>query len=309
VLCGLRTPEDLLRVPGSDWVIASSLRGVGVHAVHVRDYRTLMLYPGPGAHARPDQRRYPGCPGPQSDNELAKFDTHGLALRRESATRFTLYAVHHGNRESIEVFALDMAGTLPAATWVGCIVAPEGVNLNSLVAVPGGGLIASNFLPPGKDPQAARTRVMAGEINGELWEWQAARGWAKVPGSEASGANGVEISPDGKWIYFNAWGNKSFVRLSRGPRPPRRTDVPLGFRLDNIHWAPDGTILGGGQTDPDVASRVIKIDPRTLEVKQLLEKPDTKAFLHSTGAIQVADEIWLATSRTDAIAIFPLTAH
>ena len=36
------------------------------------------------------------------------------------------------------------------------------------------------------------------ERNGELWEWHTASGWQKVPGSESSGANGIEISPDGR---------------------------------------------------------------------------------------------------------------
>ena len=33
----------------------------------------------------------------------------------------------------------------------------------------------------------------------------------KVPGSEAAGANGVEVSKDGKWLYVAAWGSQSFA--------------------------------------------------------------------------------------------------
>jgi hypothetical protein len=36
--------------------------------------------------------------------------------------------------------------------------------------------------------------MAAGEKNGELWEWHPRIGWTIVPGSEASGANGIEIS-------------------------------------------------------------------------------------------------------------------
>ena len=35
-----------------------------------------------------------------------------------------------------------------------------------------------------------------------------------------------------------AWGSQSFVRLSRGDNV-KRDEVPLGFRIDNIHWADD----------------------------------------------------------------------
>ena len=37
-----------------------------------------------------------------------------------------------------------------------------------------------------------------------------------------AGANGLEISKDGKWFYVAQWGNRSFMRLSRGQTPPTR---------------------------------------------------------------------------------------
>ena len=92
---------------------------------------------------------------------------------------------------------------------------------------------------------------MAGEQNGEVWEWHAKSGWAKVPGSEAAGANGIEVSRDGKWLYVAQWGKQSFLRLSRGKTPVDRQEIPLGFRADNIRWAPDGkTLLVAGQEAP-----------------------------------------------------------
>ena len=111
--------------------------------------------------------------------------------------------------------------------------------------------------------------MMTGEQNGELWEWHTASGWEKVPGSEAAGANGVELSNDGRTLYVAAWGSQSFFRLSRGMTPPKRDDVPLGFRVDNIHWARDGSLyrrrpgraeLEGREDRPDDAR-----DPRGRE--------------------------------------------
>jgi topoisomerase IA-like protein len=114
--------------------------------------------------------------------------------------------------------------------------------------------------------------MQAGEKNGELWEWHTKTGWKIVPGSEASGANGIEISKDGKTFYMAGWGNQVFIRLSRGATPVRRDEIPIGFRLDNLRWAPDGTTLigAGQQVAADgaavVASRVVRIDPKTLKV-------------------------------------------
>ena len=80
---------------------------------------------------------------------------------------------------------------------------------------------------------------MAGEINGELWEWHPSSAWQKVPGTEAAGPNGLEISKDGKTLYVASWGSQSLIRVSRGQTPVKKDAVPLGFRVDNLRSAPD----------------------------------------------------------------------
>ena len=72
------------------------------------------------------------------------------------------------------------------------------------------------------------------------WEWHTGKGWTKIPGSEASGANGLEISKDGKTLYGATWGNQAFFRLSLGQAAVKRDDIKLGFRADNVRWSPDG---------------------------------------------------------------------
>ncbi|MDE2473502.1 MAG: hypothetical protein KGO48_00470 [Alphaproteobacteria bacterium] len=219
----------------------------------------------------------------------------------------TLYVVHHGSRESIEVFELDARPRAPTLTWIGCAVAPDPIGLNSVVGLSDGGFVTTNFLPRDADA-AARERMMAGEINGEVWEWHPGTGWNKVPGSEAAGPNGLEISRDGKWLYIGGWGSQSFIRLSRGQTPVKRDSVPVGFRLDNLRWAPDGTLLAAGQggTAPSQTSNVAKVDPTTLKVQELIRQPNIDGFGVSTVAIQVANELWLGSVRGDRIAIFPL---
>ena len=152
--------------------------------------------------------------------------------------------------------------------------------------LPDGGFIATNFLARGIDA-ASRTKMMAGEKNGELWEWHTASGWQRVPGSEAAGANGLEIAPDDRSYYIAAWGSQSFFRLSRGAATPTREEIPLGFRVDNIRWASDGSILAAGQGGAPgaQASIVVKIDPRTLAVREILRHPNSPAFSAGTVAV------------------------
>ena len=149
--------------------------------------------------------------------------------------------------------------------------------------------------------------MQAGEKNGELWEWHTGSGWKIVPGSEASGANGIEISKDGKWFYVAAWGSQSFFRLSRGQTPPKRDEVKLGFRVDNIRWAADGSILAAGQggTAPTQTSNVVKVNPETLAVRDVIREPSNPTFGAGTVAVEVGSQIWVGSFRGDRIAIFP----
>ncbi len=309
-ICGFVGPEDLVAVPKSNWVIASGDAAPGaITLVNVRDQQVTPLYPSPNVKQEFDRRTYDSCPGPLDPEEKDKFRAHGLALRSDKGSRHTLYVVHHGNRESVEVFEFDASAKPPALTWVGCAVPPDPVGLNSVVALPDGGFASTNFqprLPAGRGPN-----LLAGEKNGELWEWHTGTGWRMVPGSEASGANGIEISKDGKWYYMAGWGNQTFIRFSRRQTPFKRDEIPIGFRLDNLRWTPDGQLLGAGQELPAgggfqmATSRVIKINPNTLQVQDVIRYPYNDAFNFSTGAIQVGKEIWVGSVLGDRIARFP----
>jgi hypothetical protein len=309
-ICGVNGPEDLVVVPGSKWVIASGdAAGGAITLINVRDRTTTALFPTATPKQRLDAKVYDSCPGPIDPEEKEKFRAHGLYLKPGRSSLHTLYVVHHGTRESIEVFEFDGRPKTPTLTWIGCAVAPEPVGLNSVVGLPDGGFAATNFQPRGA--ARGRANMQAGERNGELWEWHTGAGWKIVPGSEASGANGIEISKDGKWFYMGGWGNQTFIRMSRGQTPVKRDDIPVGFRLDNLRWGGDGSLLAAGQ-EPSSAgaltmatSRVIRIDPKTLKVREVIRYPFNDIFNFSTVAIQVGKEIWVGSVRGDKVARFP----
>jgi sugar lactone lactonase YvrE len=306
-VCGQNGPEDLVVLPGAQWVIASSFGGNGgIYVIRASDRTSTLAYPATTARDRFDSKTYSTCPGPPDAAAKAKFLTHGLSLQPVNNTTSRLFVVVHGSRESVEVFDVDSRSAIPTLTWIGCAVAPNPVGLNSVRGLPDGGFFATNFLARGIDT-AARDKMMAGDKNGELWEWHTASGWEKVPGSEAAGANGLEISPDGKWFYVAAWGSQSFFRLTRGQTPPKRDEVPLGFRVDNIRWAADGSLLAAGQggTPEAPTSNIVKINPQTLAVRDVIREPLTPAFGAGTVAVEVGKQIWVGSFRGDRIAIFP----
>lgn len=306
-ICGHDAPEDLVVIPGSEWVIASAYsRKGGIRMVRVSDKSTTVAYPSDAVKEKLDAKTYDTCPGPPEAEEKAAMQTHGLAIREGKNGVHTLYVVNHTKRESIEVFEVDAKVKPPVLTWVGCAVAPDPIGLNEVLPLPDGGFIGTDFLMRG-DP-GARARMTAGEVNGALWEWHTGKGWKKVPGSESSGPNGLEISKDGKTLYVAAWGNQSFFRLSLGQTPVKRDDIPaLGFRPDNVRWAPDGQLFvtGQGGAAPMANFSILKIDPKTLKVQEIIKQNDTTAFGAATVTVQLGKELWVGSYRGDRIAVFP----
>ena len=288
-VCGPVNPEDLAAVPDTPWVVVSSMADDGyLYATDTRDHGSQRIFPIDTSAPRHDTAMYGACPG----SDTSGFRPHGLGLRPGDDGVHTLYVVRHGARESVEVFEIDARGEVPAATWVGCAVAPEGVGLNSVAVLPDGGFVATNFQ----------------RSTGELWEWQPGAGWSEVPGSATAGPNGIEASADGEWLYIGGWGTQSLIRLSRGQTPVVVDSVDVGFHIDNVHWAPDGTLLAAGHagSGPDsifaclgqgacdgVTSRVAKIIPNSLAQEEIVRYPSNDRIILGTVGVQVGDEIWV----------------
>jgi hypothetical protein len=87
----------------------------------------------------------------------------------------------------------------------------------------------------------------------------------------------------------------------------------VGFRPDNLRWAPDGTILAAGQiiaVDGSLAAAngwgVARIDPQTMAVTPVMTEPGRSEFSNGTVALQVGKTLWLGTFRGDRVAYAPV---
>jgi hypothetical protein len=322
-VCGVLNSEDLVRVPGTAWIVASGMDGGAagargsLHLVDSRDKSWKTLFPGAKPQMQWDKATYGDCPSPP---DLSKFSAHGLNLRPGSDGTHTLYVVNHGGRESIEIFALDAKGPEPTVAWIGCAVMPAHTWPNSVAPLPDGGMVVTDMFDP-KDPKAP-DKMNAGENTGAVYEWHPHKGYTLVPGSRMSGNNGIEVSPDGKWIYVAAWGNKAVVRLARvGEAPGKRDTLPAGFLVDNLRWAPDGQLIVAGQNVPAKQVfacfeshatrctqpwRIDRWDTTAMTLTPLATKLGNPDFGDATVGLEIGDEMFVGTFRGDRIAFFPL---
>ena len=53
-ICGVGSPEDLLAIPRSDWVLASGYVAGGLHLISTRDFTTIQVLPTDSPRLRPD---------------------------------------------------------------------------------------------------------------------------------------------------------------------------------------------------------------------------------------------------------------
>ena len=238
-VCGPISPEDLVEIPNTPWVLVSSMEDDGyLSATDTRNLQSTRLFPLPTSRPRHDAAIYGGC----GDMTPTQFRPHGVSLRRGTNSHHTLYVVRHGARESIEVFDVNAGESTPTLTWVGCAVAPEGLGLNAVVPLPDGGFAATS------------------PSTGDIWEWHSDGGWARVPGSEEIGPNGLENlrrrqlvlrrwlcgavnHPAVPWADTRAQGDGRERRLLHRQRPldtrrrpPRcRSQCPGAKRYQQVH--------------------------------------------------------------------------
>jgi hypothetical protein len=296
-VCGPVNVEDFLPVEGGRWLVGGSFKAgsAGLYLIDTtaKTFKAVAL-----SVATKLDPLYP-CTPP----DLKGLATHGLDVTPGSGAVTTVYAVNHGGRESVEVFHLNTAkGT---AEWVGCVVMPPGANPNSITALSKGAFAVTKFLD-NNDKQGFQ-HILAGEINGVVYLWTPGKGFSEVPGTQLSGDNGIVASPDGKWLFVNAYGTHEIYRVPLSGQG-ERSSAKVDFNPDNLRWAPDGQIFVTGQfvNAQNLGSRhgwaTVKLDPKTMKVTPVVKEPGLAEFDDATSAVQVGNTLWFGTFRGDRVA-------
>lgn len=309
-VCGLMNAEDIVAVGDTGWLVASRLTPIGgttgaggMYLINAREKTARELFPGTSPSLRHDETMFPSCPG----LDLDAFDTHGLALRERAPGIYRLYATSHGALEAIQAFELDVRGGEPSVAWVGCVPLPDGIWANSVAILSDGGFVTTKFMADPSDPAGFQS-IIAGEINGEVYEWRPGGEVQAIPGTELSGANGIELSPDERFLYVAAFGGREVVRYDMSTNPPSKTSVSLDINPDNLRWTPDGDLLTVGS---DLASgaggwTVYRIDAEALDAAAIGGADGSASLQGAATALEVDGEIWIGTYSGDRVGIMPL---
>lgn len=313
-ICGPANAEDFVRIPGTDWVLASRManptdtQGM-FYLLNARDHSWRQLDIDE-ISAAPDTALDADCPGRPTS---ASLRGHGIALdERDGALK--LLAINHGGRESVEIFGVTTNGNAaPSLNWQGCVVAPQGAQLNSVVALPDGGFAVTKFFDMGNKTWGED--LFAGKDTGEVLEWSPEGGWKATAGTKMSGPNGIALSPDGESYFVAAWGGSALHKVSR--RTGERQSADTGMRPDNLQWDAEGKLLVAGQFFDDPTGygachmgdapvcafpyKILRVDPATLASETIVTQAEPKEFGSGTTALEVGDEYWIGTSRGDRI--------
>jgi hypothetical protein len=318
-VCGPVSAEDLVLVPGTKWIIASGFGGsVSLYLIDAEKKTWTDFYPAGQPHARQNMATYGACPGSPNPND---FVAHGLNIRPRADGHSTLYVVGHGEREAIEVFDVDASGDVPALTWTGCIMMPDGMQANSVASLADGSLVATIPLHPG----ILINEAFDGSPTGAVYEWSPGdEGFIKIEGTEMPYANGIEVSGDGREFYVASSGLRKVLAFSNSnPTRLLRSTNEFSIIPDNLHMGSDGSLLTAGLAivDPvcgDVpmslefdleefascprAFSVVAIDPQSMQESVIASSPAQNHFSNITMALEVGAELWIGTFAGDRIA-------
>lgn len=313
-ICGQRNPEDLVQIPGSNWIIGSGLAdatkpGSG-GLILVDSQRITAAKVTFKALAKP-LAPFTACPGPL---DASKFSAHGLNIIAQGSGKARLFVVGHGGREAIEVFDVARGLSQPTLTWVGCILTPADGQMNSVVALSDGRVLSTEFY---RAPMTMAD-ALQGKNTGAVFAWKpGATGFEKLPGTDLPGANGIEVSVDKKYLFVAVTGTSSVMRYELADTTKPAAATKIEFRTDNLRWGPGGKLLLAGP-GPDAACKpgpgvrcplapeVGALDPNTLSLTMVLKTAAEPTFQGLSSALIVGDTLWLGSYQTDRVAFTKL---
>ena len=321
--CSFSKPEDMELLPDGRTLLISQMGGMdgrlaGSFALFDTRSETITRLPQFTASAEPPWGDA-SCTTPPGPG----FSPHGIDLGLRSDGQWQLLAVNHGGRESVEFFQLLEESEGYRLAWRGCALAPADSYMNDVAALPGGGFVATHMFPrssPSIGPLSlALLKGMLGFDTGHVLHWDGQR-FAVAAGTRMPFPNGIQVSPDGKALFVNAY----------LPGEVRKIGFPGGELLgkasvkgpDNSQWDAEGRLLVASHTAGitelgacfgitegacGAAFAIVAVDPRSVTAQTVLEHRGAPMGA-ATVAQQVGDDLYLGSFVGDRIVRAPMPA-
>ncbi len=318
-VCGMQSPEDIAIVPGGDYLLLSELGSMGERAgritlFNVNDESWRPIFPGQDPKVSATLQGDAGCTEPPG----MEMSPHGTHLVQLDNGNWRYLVVNHGGREAIELFTLRTPDSGPIELqWQGCVFAAANTLINDVVGMANGDVIYTRMYRP--DDFLGMGRGMLGLQTGDVWHWSKENGPSLLPGTSGSLTNGIEISPDERFIFINQYMDKIVQKYDLETRTVvGSAPVP---NADNCSWGPGGKLWLASQAT-DIASYlactrdetqtcgmhfdIVALDPQTMKARVIFshQGPPMGA---ATVATAHRDKVYIGSYLGDRLLVVPLS--
>jgi hypothetical protein len=318
-VCGLQSPEDIAIVPGGDYLLLSEFGEFGefpgrIVLFDVADESWQPIFPD-GKVSTPDELQGDAnC----SDAPGAELSPHGTHLVQLDDGSWRYLVVNHGGREAVELFTLEIpVAAEPQLQWQGCVFPADNTIINDVVGLSNGDVVFTRMYHP--DDFMGTLRGMLGSKSGDVWRWNQETGPRLLPGTRGSLTNGIEISPDERFIFINQYIDKEVHKYDLVDELV--VGVGQVANADNSAWGPNGELWLASQAsdlpvflactnDPrltcGMAFEIVALDPQSMESRVIFrhQGPPMGA---ATVAVPLRDKVYLGSFLGDRLLVAPIT--
>ncbi len=308
VICGIVKPEDIELVPGTPWLMVSEL-GSGANSGRillidpVTNARRIIAEKSPVVAA---PENFPRC-GPAPEN----LKPRGIHLSKDRAGVQHLLVIAGGR---IERYRADVTETDVALVWEGCVAIPPEILANDVAAFPDEGFVVSHMYDPPRNFWL-NFKFVLGLNTGSVAKWLPGSGWSKIPNTDVSFANGIQVDPATSRVYVSSMFTQRIIAVD-ADGAHRQESARTAIQADNLSWSPDGRLVGAGHTGFPIYGistcreigdapcsfpfAVVAFDPKTLKDEILFQTP-TGAIPGASVAILKDGTLYTGTAFGDRI--------
>ncbi len=326
-ICGFSNPEDMDVLPDHQTLIISqigNLKNTATGKLVFFDTKSQIIttaFPlALKGVADPDNKwGTPACPGVPG----LEFSPIGISLRQRDDGRWQVAAVNQGQRNSVEMFEVLKIDAGYSLAWRGCVIPPDGTNLNDVALMRNGGFVASHMFDT-RDPvifgfSTGIWKAQLGMNTGYAIEWlpDASEKFRVLEESHAPFLNGIQMSADDKTVFVSVTSGNEILKLDRVSG--KKLATAMIASPDNLAWDQHGYLLAASLSGSKfehlaclkhpgancgMAFTIARINPQTMEVENIFQHEGAPMGA-ATVAQQVGDSLFLGSFTGDRIIKIP----